>query len=79
MSEHCVLAMVTSQLTGTSFLGDTHFTKWREAGLPKPSLVRLAKVVTVERALIRKRLGTLQANDRHAVRQQFRRVFSELV
>jgi hypothetical protein len=62
-----------------TFPGDTRFAKWREAGLPKPSLVRLAKVVTVERSLICKKLGALQANDRQAVRRQFRQVFSELV
>jgi hypothetical protein len=64
LSEHYVVAMVTSRLNGVLFPVDTWFAKWREAGLPKASMVRLAKVVTVERSLIRKKLGTVQASDR---------------
>jgi hypothetical protein len=42
-------------------------------------MVRLAKIVTVERSLIRKKLGTVHGSDRQAIRRQFRRVFAELV
>jgi hypothetical protein len=70
--------MVTGHLDGVGFPGDTRFTRWREAGLAKPSIARLAKVVTVERSLIRKKLGTVQASGRAAIRRQFRKVFSEL-
>jgi len=79
LPEHYGVAMVTSHLDGAAFPGDTLFSKWREAGLPKPSMARLAKVVTVERSLIRKKLGALHASDRSAIRRQFRRVFAELV
>ena len=71
--------MVTSQLSGLAFPGDTVLAKWSEAGLPKPSLVRLAKVVTVDRSLVRKKIGTVQQADRKVIRRQFRQVFSELV
>jgi mRNA interferase MazF len=79
LAEHYVVAMVTSQLSGLAFPGDTVLAKWSEAGLPKPSLVRMAKVVTVDRSLIRKKVGTLEEADRKAIRRQFRQVFSELV
>ena len=79
LEEHYVVAMITSHISGLSFPGDTPLAAWREAGLPKPSLVRLAKVVTVERSLIRKKLGTLQEADRYAVRSQFLQVFAELL
>jgi mRNA interferase MazF len=79
LSEHYIEAMVTSQLAGLAFPGDTLLAKWREAGLPKPSLARLSKVVTVEAALIRKKLGTVQTLDRQAIRRRFRQVFAELV
>ena len=79
LPEHYVVAMITSQLTGLAYPGDTHLTKWNEAGLPKPSLVRLAKVVTIERSLISKELGSLQTADRKAIREEFKRVFKQLV
>jgi mRNA interferase MazF len=79
LDEHFVVAMVTSNLAGLIFPGDTRLTKWSEAGLPKPSIVRLAKVVTVERSLIRRTLGSLQGGDRQSIRRQFRQVFAEVV
>jgi mRNA interferase MazF len=79
LPEHYVVAMVTSQLTGLAFPGDTLLVKWKEAGLPKPSLIRLAKVVTIERSLIRKELGSLLPVDRKAIRQGFKHVFKLLV
>jgi len=79
LPEHYIIAMVTSQLTGLPFPGDTLLVKWREAGLPKPSLVRLAKVVTIELSLIRKKLGALHAADRKTIRRHFRSVFTAIV
>ncbi len=79
LTDHYIVAMVTSRLDGFSFPGDTRLARWSEAGLPKPSLVRVAKVVTVERSLIRKKLGTVQATDREAVRRQFRRLFAPIL
>jgi len=79
LPEHYVVAMVTSNLSGLTFPGDTQLAKWSEAGLPKPSVARLAKVVTVERSLIRKKLGALQAADQKAIRMQFHRVFAAII
>jgi mRNA interferase MazF len=79
LPEHYVVAMVTSHLDGVVFPGDTRLAKWGEAGLPKPSMARLAKIVTVESSLIRKKLGTVHSSDRQAIRRQFRKVFVELV
>ena len=69
--------MVTSQLSGLAFPGDTVLAKWSE--LPKLSLVWLAKVVTVDGSLIRRKLGMVPESDRKVIRRQFRQVFSELV
>ena len=79
LQQHYVVAMVTSQLTGLGFPGDTHLARWSEAGLPKPSLVRLAKVVTIDKSLIRKELGSLHSVDRKAIREEFKQVFKQLV
>ena len=78
LPEHYIVAMVTSQLTGLSFPGDTLLAKWREAGLPKPSIVRLAKVVTIESSLVRKRLGALHRTDQKTIRSHFRLIFAAI-
>ena len=79
LPKHYIVAMVTSQLTGLSLPGDALLREWRAAGLPKPSLVRLAKVVTIEESLIRRKLGTVRGSDRPGLRRRFREVFSEVL
>jgi mRNA interferase MazF len=74
-----LVAMITSQMNGYTLPGDTQLTKWKEASLLKPSLVRLAKIVTIERSLVRKRLGRLATADQKAIRKQFRVLFADLV
>lgn len=41
---------------------------WRIAGLDKPSTIRLTRLVTIEKTLLRARIGQLEAADREAVR-----------
>jgi mRNA interferase MazF len=57
-----VIAYVTSQLTSKSLYGDYRLQKWKEAGLPKPSLVRM-KFATLDKGIIIKRLGKLETDD----------------
>lgn len=57
-----VIAYVTSQLTSKLLHGDYKLQKWKEAGLPKPSLVRM-KFATLDKSIIIKRLGTLEKVD----------------
>jgi hypothetical protein len=45
------------------------------AGLPKPSLVRVAKLVTVDESMLLKRLGALSKSDRASVRQNVEALF----
>jgi len=40
---------------------------WQQAGLLKPSTVRLARLVTIERSLLLKQLGILTAFDRDLI------------
>ena len=79
LGAHYVLAMMTSNVSALSFPGDVNIINLKFAGLPKPTLVRLAKIVTVEKSLIQKQLGTLATKDRDAVCESFRKLFSQCV
>jgi len=41
---------------------------WAQAGLAKPSVARLDRLVTAEKTLLRRRLGQVSANDEAAIR-----------
>ncbi|HLM01138.1 MAG TPA: type II toxin-antitoxin system PemK/MazF family toxin [Pyrinomonadaceae bacterium] len=58
-----VIAFVTSQLNVSPRTGDYQIQKWREAGLPKPSMVRM-KFATVTENIIVKTIGRLEIEDR---------------
>lgn len=74
-----VVAMITSNLTGLSFPHDVAISDVKAAGLPKPSLVRVDKLVTIEEKIIFKQLGMLSSADRDAVRAQFVRFFGQII
>jgi mRNA interferase MazF len=58
-----VIAYVTSQLSVPARLGDYQIQKWKEAGLPKPSMVRM-KFAAVTKNIIIKTIGKLEIEDR---------------
>jgi len=63
--EDVVLARVTTQPCSTRF--DVAISDWQGAGLIAPSTIRLHKVATIEKRLVKRRLGRLQDPDRSAV------------
>ena len=73
------LAMITSQVEALELDGDVALEQWQAAGLLHPSLLRLAKVATVDRDLVDKAIGRLSAADLGAARAAFRRVLSTWV
>lgn len=79
LNEHLIVAMMTSHLKGLNFPSDLVLAEWQKAGLPKPTLVRLAKVVTLDTALVRKRLGRLHKADQQLIVTQFTALFSRLL
>ncbi len=68
-----VVSRITSQMLQTAF--DIEITEWQQAGLMRPSVVRLHKVNTVEKSLINRQLGTLQPNDWQQVRQSIQQLW----
>jgi len=71
------LAMITSQVEALDFQGDVLLADWEEAGLLHPSLLRMAKVATVDEELIDKPIGRLSRADRARAVTAFRRVFAD--
>lgn len=61
-----VVARITSQQVKGEF--DVASQSWREAGLLLPPTVRLHKVATLEKVLVKQPLGQLTKEDKEAVR-----------
>jgi mRNA interferase MazF len=71
-----ILAMITSQVEALRLTGDVLLAEWQQAGLLHPSLLRLAKVATIDEELVEKAIGRLAQADRDAARRAFGTVFS---
>jgi mRNA interferase MazF len=73
-----VLVALTSQIPDT--LEDDQYSLSHaditDAGLPKPSMVKLGKIFTIEQGLIRKTLGALSQPTMKAISQALARVLS---
>lgn len=57
-----VIAYITSQMYLPPRLGDYELQNWKEAGLPKPSKIRM-KFATIDKNIIVKKLGELKKED----------------
>jgi hypothetical protein len=66
LKEDAIICRGTSILHDQSL--DVLLNDWALAGLLKPSVARLDRVVTAEKTIFLRRLGTLSAPDREAVR-----------
>jgi mRNA-degrading endonuclease toxin of MazEF toxin-antitoxin module len=55
---------------------DVVLVDWAQAGLSAPSTVRIDKLLTTEKSLIKRSMGSLSANDRLAVAAVFKSMFS---
>lgn len=60
-----LIARLTTQEPRDEF--DVSLADWAAIGLPRPSTVRVAKLLVIDRRLVQRSLGRLAANDKHAV------------
>jgi mRNA-degrading endonuclease toxin of MazEF toxin-antitoxin module len=66
LQQDVLICRVTSVLRNGPL--DAALADWSQAGLAKPSVARLDRLVTAEKRILRRRLGTLSANDQSAIR-----------
>ncbi len=71
------VAMITSQVEALTLNGDVLLADWTAAGLLHPSLVRLAKVATIDAELIDRAVGRLSSRDARAARAAFKQIFAD--
>jgi len=79
LESHYIVSMMTSSTARITFPYDVSLQDWKKAGLPKKTVVRLAKLVTIDGSLIRKRIGRIGAQDRMHVQKSFAKMFSTLL
>jgi mRNA interferase MazF len=70
------VAMITSQIEGIRLPGDILLAGWERAGLLHPSLLRLAKIATIDGSLVERSIGRLTADDHRATRAAFQKHFA---
>ncbi len=68
--------MITSQVEALRIDGDVDLAAWQEAGLLHPSLLRMAKVATLDGDLVDGTIGRLTKSDLKAARTAFQRIFA---
>ena len=67
LQQDAIVCRITSVLrTGPL---DVRLDEWNSAGLLKPSIARLDRIVTAEKAVFLRRLGALSTRDLNAVRR----------
>src|SRR6266487_5777186 len=69
-----IVARITSQMGQTEF--DVDLAEWQQAGLLLRSVVRVHKVVTLEKQLVERRLGTLTNDDWAKVRAKIQQLWT---
>ena len=72
-NDDTVVARVTTQMYRTPH--DVSISDWQGSGLLAPSVVRLHKLATLEKVLVRRRLGHLQTADQQRVSALMQRTY----
>ena len=69
----CLVCRITSVAHYESL--DYALADWQSAGLDRPSTIRVARLVTIEKSLLRARIGRLSEADRESVRTLWNQKF----
>lgn len=72
-----IAAAITSQIPNQLSFSEYKLSAKEQSscGLPKPSIIKLGKIVTLDQRLIRKKLGKLQSKDTPRVLTRLKKVF----
>jgi len=68
--------MMTSQVEQPRFPFDILVEDFLEAGLPKPTLIRLGKIVTLDGGLIVKKIGRLPTSEQSNINLGLKKMFN---
>lgn len=68
-----IVMAVTSQIRPAAGVGEVTVTEWRKAGLLKASVIKPV-VTTIEKGLVLKKLGQLEATDQAALQSALRTI-----
>ena len=69
-----IIAYITSKMDQDYKTGDYHIKEWEDANLPKPSMIRM-KFATIDKTIIKKRLGRLSESDANSFKKEFSAFF----
>jgi mRNA interferase MazF len=72
------VAMITSRVDAFNDDGDVLLKDWKEVNLLHPSMVRLAKIATIEQEIVDKKIGRISEHDQKTMRKTFREVFKKI-
>ena len=75
LNKHVIVSMMTSNTKSYSFPHDVSVTDLEAAGLPKETIIRLSKVVTLDAEMIEKQLGSLSSKDQKKVKSELKKMF----
>jgi mRNA interferase MazF len=75
LDKDIVIAYITSQVNLSLRAGDYDLQRWKEAGLPKPSKVRM-KFATIDKSIIVKKIGKLEIVDSEEIEKNILSFFS---
>jgi mRNA interferase MazF len=74
--EDIIVARITSQAAQTEL--DIKLAEWQQAGLLRPSIVRIHKIATLEKRLVERKLGTLTQNDWKKVKDKIQQLWTSI-